>query len=348
MNQTLPVVRAAQIQTEPVRQPWLIHALWSRNAAGILGGPPKCCKSWLGLDMAVSVASATDCLGHFPVEQSGPTLIYMAEDALPSVRERIQAICSSRSIELASLELYAIDTPTLRLDLDEDQKRLIHAIERIKPRLLLLDPLVRMHRADENSAQEMSRLLGFLRDLQRRFELAVVLVHHTSKKSRSQPGQALRGSSDLHAWTDSSAYLMRKADRLLLTVEHRCAGAPEPFFLNLVSDPENGATHLEVDSRNQSIPRKAPHGDSLSQTVFELIDRQPSPMTRAQIRNRLKIRNQTLGSALCTLESCGKIRRSAQGWLTTASKKTTVPKDRIELAQPCLPFQGERNVQDNG
>ena len=348
MNSSLPVVRAAEIRTEPVHQPWLIRSLWTRSAAGILGGPPKCCKSWLGLDMAVSVASKTACLGHFPVEQSGPTLIYMAEDALPSVRERIADICRSRGIELASLELYVIDTPTLRLDLDEDQKQLIHAVERIKPRLLLLDPLVRMHRADENSAQEMSRLLGYLRDLQRRFELAVVLVHHTSKKSRSQPGQSLRGSSDLHAWTDSSGYLMRKADRLLLTVEHRCAGAPEPFFLNLVSDPENGATHLEVDSSNQAIPLQAPAGESLSQAVFELIESERAPITRARIRNRLKVRNQTLGRALSSLESSGKIRRSAQGWMPAARKKTTAPKDRLELAQPCLPFQADRHEQNNG
>ena len=38
-----------------------------------------------------------------------------------------------------------------------------------------------------------------------------------AKRSRRNLGQSLRGSSDLHAWTDSACYLVRRADdRLLL------------------------------------------------------------------------------------------------------------------------------------
>ena len=46
---------------------------------------PKACKSWLGLEMAVSVASATPCLGTFPVREPGGVLIYLAEDSLEAV-----------------------------------------------------------------------------------------------------------------------------------------------------------------------------------------------------------------------------------------------------------------------
>ncbi|MFT4605590.1 MAG: hypothetical protein ACI9W4_002333 [Rhodothermales bacterium] len=37
-----------------------------------------------------------------------------------------------------------------------------------------------------------------------RQELDETLTHHMAKRSRGDPGQALRGSSDLHAWTDSA------------------------------------------------------------------------------------------------------------------------------------------------
>lgn len=37
---------------------WRISHVWG-DGVGILGGPPKCAKSWFGLDMAVSLASAT-------------------------------------------------------------------------------------------------------------------------------------------------------------------------------------------------------------------------------------------------------------------------------------------------
>ena len=98
-------------------------------------------------------------------------------------------------------------------------------MQRIRPALLLLDPLVRLHSLDENSASDISSLLGFLRASTA--ELALVLVHHM-ERSRRNLGQSLRG--DLHAWTDSACYLVRRPDdRLQLTVEHRSAPAPDPL-----------------------------------------------------------------------------------------------------------------------
>ena len=48
-----------------------------------------------------------------------------------------------------------------------------------------------------HSERAMVLILGFLRDLQRRFETAVLLVHHARKSGATRPGQALRGSSEL-------------------------------------------------------------------------------------------------------------------------------------------------------
>src|SRR5271165_517407 len=59
MNQ-LPLQRASELSLDsaPLTQ-WLVQGLWSDQAVGILGGEPKCCKSFLALDLAVSVASGT-------------------------------------------------------------------------------------------------------------------------------------------------------------------------------------------------------------------------------------------------------------------------------------------------
>ncbi|WP_410336774.1 AAA family ATPase, partial [Longimonas sp.] len=53
----LPVEKACDLARLPDEQKWLIDELWAQQAVGILGGEPKCCKSFLALDMAVSVAS---------------------------------------------------------------------------------------------------------------------------------------------------------------------------------------------------------------------------------------------------------------------------------------------------
>jgi len=54
---------------------------------------------------------------------------------------------------------------------------------------------------------EVAPLLAYLRELQRRLAVAVVLVHHARKgASKARAGQALRGSSEFHAWGDSNLY----------------------------------------------------------------------------------------------------------------------------------------------
>lgn len=305
---TLPVVRADQLEVEREEQHWLIEGLWARSAIGLIGGAPKCCKTWLGLDMAVSVATGTKALDHFPTIASGPALIYLAEDALPQVRSRIEALCNRRHADIRSLDLFVITSPVLRLDLQEDQQRLSETIESLRPRLVLLDPLVRMHRLDENSAAEISGLLGYVRDLQRRFDVAIALVHHASKKQRSQPGQALRGSSDLHAIGDCNAYLARNGQHLVLTIEHRAARSPEPLLLEL--DVHDGASSLRVVT-------DAPPGDdtaTLDDRILDLMKGATEPLTRAVLRGRLRVNNQRLGDALRRLEDDHKIQRTGRGW----------------------------------
>ena len=68
----------------PVR--WLVEGLWGEASVGVIGGAPKCAKTWLGLDLALSVATGTACLGRYAVSKPGPVLVYLAEDALPVVR----------------------------------------------------------------------------------------------------------------------------------------------------------------------------------------------------------------------------------------------------------------------
>lgn len=309
MELKLPVSRAGDLEIQPPEQVWLIRSLWSRCAVGIIGGAPKCCKSWLGLDMAVSVASGTPCLGRFPVEQTGPTLVFLAEDAMPAVRARIEALCTQRRIDIDRLDLHVITASTLRLDLDDDRARLSNTLADLRPRLLVLDPLVRLHRLDENSAADISKLLGFIREMQRTFDTAVVLVHHASKKHRAQPGQALRGSSDLHAFGDSNAYLARRKDRITLTLEHRSAKSINPFEMELVSRADGAGTHLKVLTE----PGKNRNA-SLADRVLVLLRNSTKPMPRTAIRNHLRVNNQRLGETLVTLEKQRFILRTPKGW----------------------------------
>ena len=234
----LPVTPAHRLAERAAEQRWLVSSLWSEEAVGIIGGEPKCCKSFLALDLAVSVAAGTPCLRRFAVPRRGRVLLYSAEDALHIVRRRLEGICAAAGVALADLDVQVITAPAVRLDLAADRNSLDETIAILAPRLLVLDPFVRLHRIDENASGEVAPLLAYLRELQRHHGIAVIVVHHAKKgASHVRAGQALRGSSEFHAWGDSNLYLRRAGEELTLTVEHRAAPACRPSRSSLPNAP---------------------------------------------------------------------------------------------------------------
>ncbi|MEA3196279.1 MAG: hypothetical protein QOF32_331, partial [Gammaproteobacteria bacterium] len=163
----LPVQPAHRLAERAGQQHWLVTGLWADEAVGIIGGEPKCCKSFLALDLAVAVATGTLCLRRFPVPRPGRVLLYAAEDALHIVRRRLDGICAAAGISIVNLDVQVITAASLRLDLDADRASLEETVTRLKPRLLVLDPFVRLHRIDENNSGEVAPLRAFLRELQR-------------------------------------------------------------------------------------------------------------------------------------------------------------------------------------
>jgi hypothetical protein len=308
-DQPLPVVRVGEIPGEDNAGRWLVEQLWGDLSVGVIGGPPKCSKTWLGLDLALSVATGTPCLGKYAVPQPGPVLVYLAEDALPVVRQRVEGMARHRGLDLDGVRIHVITAPVLRLDRDPHRARLFETAKRLRPRLLLLDPLVRLHGIDENHAGEVAGLLAYFRSLQRRLDLSVVLVHHTRKNASGgvAAGQGLRGSSDLHAFGDSNLYLRRTSQRLVLSSEHRAAPASPPVYLELVAINAQ-TTHLEVIAELQDENRP-----SLQQQVLDLLA-QGELFTRTKLRDSLSVKNERLGGALESLERAGRIRRTPTGW----------------------------------
>ena len=116
---TLPTLPAHRLAVRPQARQWLIDALWADEAVGILGGEPKSCKSFLALQMAVSVAGGVPCLGRFAPARTGRVLLYAAEDALHVVRQRLAGIAAAVGRDLADLDIHVITCPSLRLTLAE-------------------------------------------------------------------------------------------------------------------------------------------------------------------------------------------------------------------------------------
>jgi len=304
---TLPAAALADPEA-PLR--WLLSDLFLVGAAGILGGAPKTGKSFFALELAVAVASGQPAIGRFAVAAPGPVLLLAAEDPPAVVVQRLAALATARAHALAALPIEVIVEGGLRLP--EGLDRLAATVAQRQAHLLILDPLIRVHRADENSAAEMAAVLDGVRSLARATDCAVLLVHHTRKAAAGGiAGHALRGSSDLHAFGDTNLYLRRLASDgpLELRIEHRAAPCPPPLRVQL-------RTH-DADRRPQArfVCDESAPADPLRPRVLALVRDAPAPVSTDALRTTLGVRKQTLLALLHRLADDGLLRRvGREGW----------------------------------
>jgi hypothetical protein len=316
----LPVLAPGQLPQKAEGARWLIDRLWMDQAVGLIGAPPKNLKTYLALEMAVSVATATPCLGRFAVPRRGRVLVYAAEDGACTLRERLEALARARGLRIDHLDIGIIDTPRLRLDQRTMQRRLHATVAHHKPVLLILDPIVRMHACDENSSKDVAALLGFLRSLQRHHTLAIVLVHHTRKSPAALPGHELRGSGDFFAWGDCFLFLSRRRDRCRLNVEHRAASAIEPLTIGLSGDPP--CLVIQEDEEPQPAV-------DLEKTILSILASTSAPLTTHQIQRQTRVRTSRVLSLLHDLRERKLVARNKAGW-ALASLPVSHPTDHRE------------------
>lgn len=137
----------------------------------------------------------------------------------------------------------------------------------------------------------------------------MAVVHHAKKGGgRIRAGQALRGSSEFHAWGDSNLYLRRNGEDLSLTVEHRAA--PSVPALALALAQHGNALALEVVDRSVSADPAPASGDD---RIIAALAGAERPLLLGDLRAACHVRNATLYSRISALTAGGRVERSSVG-----------------------------------
>jgi hypothetical protein len=222
------VITLEEFVEHEIRKPmWMVEGIWSESAHGIVAGEPKTYKSVLSTDLAVSVASGTKFLDHFPVPQVGPVLLIQKENDAGEVQDRFMRILHSRqllgsaSISGSTLKIDAGNLPPVHLmnneDFDltdpQDIRWLRKQARKIGPVLIILDPLYLMTPGlDENSAHEMTPVLERLLRLKQTYNAGTLIIHHFKKPSENNNrGTIARisGTGVFGRWYESALLLER-------------------------------------------------------------------------------------------------------------------------------------------
>ena len=173
---------------------WRIEGLIPEQGFGIVYGPSGSGKSFLGMDLAITLARGDKEWFGFPiVEPCGCLYVYLeSPSGLPL---RTKAWKNRHRCELP--ENVSVATGSFDL-LDDDQ--VDELIKNAPPKgLIILDTLaVACPGIDENSSKDMGLAIDAARKIHQETQGFCLLVHHTGKAESSGP----RGSSALPAAID--------------------------------------------------------------------------------------------------------------------------------------------------
>lgn len=258
---TLADVMKMEFEERPV-----IDGLLDEKENLLVIGPSNIGKSLFTINIAAMVAAPQafagridlngplKLFGKFAIRDPRRVLFLQSENTAKSTKKRLSMIIKDRPEFEKSLSNIAI--PELAAGdcrvhgaINKDYfDTAVTMIRRSGARVVIIDPLVSFHDADENDNVAMRAALDRFNDLAQVTGTSIVIVHHTGKDAT----KGARGASAIRDWYDNALILtpaFSSEERFVLRVTHdksRNYEIQQPFFLertkNLdyipVDDPE--------------------------------------------------------------------------------------------------------------
>ena len=253
------VDRDAMDEIKPPK--WLIKDTIPQNSYALLVGPRGTFKTFIALDMALSVATGSpyeDWRGLWPdISGSGPVL-FAAGEGRGNIVQRVRAWESYHMDGDKTHNLYLIDpvpspsvedvTPFIEMALKrEDQYSLV-----------VMDTVGRaMQGLNENSQQDVSMFTRMVETIQHELDCAVLAIHHSG---HDNTGRA-RGSSVFGADVDAEFNLDRDDKEYVVRLKNsKQKDAPEweqPRIIKLKELKISGGKSLVATAPNEAEAAQA-------------------------------------------------------------------------------------------
>lgn len=173
---------------------------------GLLVAPGATGKSSFALDVAISLAlGRVTADGLFPASSPAKVVFLAGEEHDRILAERLRSMMHLDEQANPNLHKNLILLPmageSCALIEDSRPTALFDELKSLcdGARLVIIDPIRRMHGGDENSSSEMTRFVVAMEQLAKASGAAVLGVHHANRASASDAGSqhAARGSSAL-------------------------------------------------------------------------------------------------------------------------------------------------------
>ena len=251
----------------------------------ILAGAPKVGKSWLALDMCLSIAKGEKVLGQQTTQ--GTALYLCLEDSYVRIQNRLYEITDEPAERLH----FVIMSESIGNGLEEEIENFKN--EHYDLKVVFIDTLQMIRESTDNGYGSDYKELSVLKNLADKLEIAIVVVHHTRKCSDSDPFNMISGSTGLSGCVDGSMVLI-ESKRGSRKAKLHCVGRDiENQEINVVFENSRWKVSDDIKNVKPNYFSFAVHDFMVTQKTFkgsatQLAEKLSALLDKEMFSNRVK------------------------------------------------------------
>jgi RecA-family ATPase len=307
---------------------WLVNDWLPDKSITFLISPPESYKTWILLDLAVSISAGVPFLGQYEVNQTGPTLIIQQEDSHSGLTDRLALIVEQKLGLNASLNgdewqipsmpdipIYVHPSRMLRFDNKQVIEELEKQIEILKPKVIMIDPLYSTTVSTDNYMSNLANQMMVLKTWRDKYGCSFVIAHH-SKKNLDPDSTAREdswGSQFLNAFLEAGWQIRRNPklpqNEVIVRRHSKVMGNQNPISLTFDISTKYPMKYQVTTRSYEAAPteRRQPAQADL----LDLI--RVRDMTQTDICEQTGKSKSTISRQIKQLEAAGLIRRMPDG-----------------------------------
>lgn len=259
---------------------WLVQDWLPDKSITFLVSPPESYKTWILLDLAVSISTGLPFLGQAKVNKTGAAMIIQQEDSHGGLTERLALIAEQKMGVTANLgkdmwqipcipdlPIYIHPSRMLRFDNEKVLKELEEQIKLIKPKVILIDPLYSTTSGVDNYMADLANQMMVLKTWRDKYGCSFVISHH-SKKNLDPDSTAREdswGSQFLNAFLEAGWQVRRNQklapNEVVVRRHSKVMGNQAPisltFDISTVYPMKYQVTARQYEASNTPVPAPA-------------------------------------------------------------------------------------------
>ena len=308
---------------------WLVDDWLPDKSITFLISPPESYKTWMLLDLAVSVSAGVPFLGRYLVNKPGPTLIIQQEDSHSGLTDRLALIVEQKLNALPKLgddewtvpaipdiPIYVHPDRQLRFDNPKVLEEMEKQIATLKPRVIMIDPLYSTTASTDNYMADLANRMMVLKTWRDKYGCSFLIAHH-SKKNLDPDSTAREdswGSQFLNAFLEAGWQVRRNPrlspNEVIVRRHSKVMGNQSPISLTFDISTQYPMKY-QVVARPYEM---APAGETRQPAQANLLDiMQNGPMTQADMCTQTGKGRSTISRQIRQLEAAGLVEKMPDG-----------------------------------